>query len=116
MTKKPWTHAAVLLPLIVNLGCTAVGRAATEEKQPRDEEMQIGQEMFQELKAKSEIIESSPLYDQLQPLAEAISRAAQPQYDHPFKFYLVHEAQPNAFATPGGNVYVVDALLYFVKN
>src|SRR5262249_4901204 len=35
---------------------------------------------------------------------------------HPFKFYLVHETQPNAFATPGGNVYVVDSLLYFVKN
>jgi predicted Zn-dependent protease len=29
---------------------------------------------------------------------------------------LVHEAQPNAFATPGGNVYVVDSLLYFAKN
>jgi len=28
----------------------------------------------------------------------------------------VHEAQPNAFATPGGNVYVVDSLLHFVKN
>ena len=30
--------------------------------------------------------------------------------------YLVHEAQPNAFATPGGYIYVVDALLYFAKN
>ena len=28
----------------------------------------------------------------------------------------MHETQPNAFATPGGNVYVVDSLLYFVKN
>ena len=43
-------------------------------------------------------------------------RAAQPRYAHPFHFYLVHEAQPNAFATPGGNVYVVDSLLHFVKN
>ena len=25
-------------------------------------------------------------------------------------------AQPNAFSTPGGNVYVADALLFFVKN
>lgn len=41
---------------------------------------------------------------------------AQSRYPHPFKFYLVHERQPNAFATPGGNVYVVDSLLYFVKN
>jgi predicted Zn-dependent protease len=84
--------------------------------QNQDEELQMGQEVFNELKAKGEIIESSPLYDQLKPIADAITRAAQPQYNHPFKFYLVHEAQPNAFATPGGNVYVVDSLLYFVKN
>ena len=82
----------------------------------QDEEVQLGQEVFNELKAKAEIIESSPLYDQLNPIADAITRAAQPRYNHPFKFYLVHEPQPNAFATPGGNVYVTDALLYFVKN
>ena len=82
----------------------------------QDEEVQMGQEVFNELKAKGEIIESSPLYDQLKPIADAITAAAQPRYNHPFKFYLVHEPQPNAFATPGGNVYVVDSLLYFVKN
>jgi predicted Zn-dependent protease len=76
----------------------------------------MGEEVFNELKAKGEIIESSPLYDQLKPIADAIAKAAQPRYNHPFKFYLVHETQPNAFATPGGNVYVVDSLLYFVKN
>src|SRR5262249_1719924 len=75
-----------------------------------------GQEVFNELKNKGEIVESSPLYDQLRPIADAITRAAQPQYNHPFKFYLVHEAQPNAFATPGGNIYVTDSLMYFVKN
>jgi predicted Zn-dependent protease len=82
----------------------------------QDEEVEIGQEIFNGLKAKGEIVQSSPLYDQLRPVADAITRAAQPQYNHPFKFYLVHEAQPNAFATPGGNVYVVDSLMYFVKN
>ncbi len=107
---KSWMCAAVLLPLI------AVGSAAANEKQSRYDEAQLGQEMFAELKAKGEIIESSPLYEQLKPIANAITRAAQPRYDQPFKFYLVHEAQPNAFAVPGGNVYVVDSLLYFVKN
>ena len=87
-----------------------------EDQQGQDEEVQMGQEVFNELKAKGEIIESSPLYDQLKPIADAITQAAQPRYNHPFKFYLVHETQPNAFATPGGNVYVVDSLLYFVKN
>ena len=87
-----------------------------QQGQNQDEEVQMGQEVFNELKAKGEIIESSPLYDQLKPIADAITQAAQPRYNHPFKFYLVHENQPNAFATPGGNVYVVDSLLYFVKN
>jgi beta-barrel assembly-enhancing protease len=81
-----------------------------------DQETELGQEIFNQLKNKGEIIESSPLYETLGPIAEAIARVAQPRYPHPFKFFLVHETQPNAFATPGGNVYVVDSLLYFVKN
>jgi predicted Zn-dependent protease len=89
---------------------------ADAQQKNQDEEVQMGQEVFNELKAKGEIVESSPLYDQLKPLADAITRVAQPRYNHPFKFYLVHETQPNAFATPGGNVYVVDSLLYFAKN
>jgi len=44
------------------------------------------------------------------------TRREAPFHPHPFKFFIVHETQPNAFATPGGNVYVVDSLLYFVKN
>jgi beta-barrel assembly-enhancing protease len=94
----------------------AAAANAAAQQQNQDEEVQMGQEVFNELKAKGEIIESSPLYDQLKPIADAITRAAQPRYNHPFKFYLVHEPQPNAFATPGGNVYVVDSLLFFARN
>ena len=103
---------ATLLSLLTDGNAGPLSR----QGQKQDDELQMGQEVFNELKAKGEIIESSPLYDQLRPIADAITRAAQPQYNHPFKFYLVHETQPNAFATPGGNVYVVDSLLYFVKN
>jgi predicted Zn-dependent protease len=103
---------------LAGLGSASLLFAAQGHSQDpnQDEELRLGQEVFDELKAKGEIIESSPLYDTLRPIADAITRAAQSQYNHPFKFYLVHEAQPNAFATPGGNVYVVDSLLYFVKN
>ena len=92
------------------------GRGLFAQSQQLDDEQQIGQQVFTELKSKGEIIASSPLYDQLTPIATAIIRTAQPRYNHPFKFYLVHEQQPNAFATAGGNVYVTDSLMYFVKN
>jgi len=81
-----------------------------------DDEQEIGQQTFNELKAKGEIVASSPLYDSLTPIATAVAKTAQPHYNHPLKFYLVHEPQANAFATPGGNVYVTDSLMYFVKN
>jgi len=95
----------------------AVSRAQAPKPEPvTDQETELGLATYNELKSKGEIIKISPLYDNLKPMANAIARVAQPRYPHPFKFYLVHESQPNAFATPGGNVYVVDSLLYFVKN
>src|SRR5262245_9445179 len=116
MPKLPFAKSNFwLLPftLAVSVLC---GAQAPIPEPVTDQETELGQEMYKELKTKGEIIESSPLYDTLKPLADSISRVAQSRYPHPFKFFIVHEAQPNAFATPGGNVYVVDSLLYFVKN
>src|SRR6478752_9473942 len=106
-------HWAVPFSLVVLLLCA--GQAPLPEP-VTDQETELGQAVYNQLRDKGETIESSPLYDSLRPIAEAISRVAQPRYDHPLKFFIVHEPHPNAFATPGGNVYVVDSLLYFVKN
>ncbi|MGO9994333.1 MAG: hypothetical protein ACLPTF_17710, partial [Steroidobacteraceae bacterium] len=57
---------------LVPLGRQAA--AAQDPGQDQDEEVQLGQEVFNELKARAEIIESSPLYDQLRPIADAITR------------------------------------------
>ena len=104
-----------IMPLMAILSVACLAQAPVPEP-VTDQETELGQAMYKQLRDKGEIIESSPLYDTLKPVADAISRVAQPRYPHPFKFFLVHETQPNAFATPGGNVYVVDSLLYFVKN
>jgi len=101
----------------VVLGASALAAPAPgDEAQGEDPELVIGRSAFEELVKRAEVVESSPLYDTLMPVIEPILRTAQPKYPHPFKVYLVHEPAPNAFATPGGNVYVTDSLLYFVKN
>jgi len=109
------THVRLTTLPFLLLGAAALAQAPTPEP-VTDQETELGKATYDQLRARAEIIESSPLYDSLKPIADAITRVAQPKYPHPFKFYLVHEVQPNAFATPGGNVYVVDSLLYFVKN
>ena len=48
-------------------------QAENQQAQDQDEEVQMGQEVFNELKAKGEIIESSPLYDQLKPIVDPIA-------------------------------------------
>jgi hypothetical protein len=107
----------VRLPLgVIVLVVVMFSPARAAEDARADDEQEIGQQVFTALKAKGEIVASSPLYDALVPIAAAVTRTAQPRYNHPFKFYLVHEQQPNAFATAGGNLYVTDSLLYFVKN
>lgn len=82
-----------------------------------DQEQQIGAQVYAELQQKGEIIaRPNAMYAILDPVATRIKSVADEQYDYPFRFILVHEAQPNAFAVPGGNVYVTDSLIKFVQN
>jgi beta-barrel assembly-enhancing protease len=81
-----------------------------------DQETELGDAVYKDLKGKASIIAKSPLYDSIKPVTTTITRVAQPRYEHPFKFYLVHDPRANAFSVPGGAIYVTDALVYFVKN
>jgi hypothetical protein len=83
--------------VLVLLILTVVSVAQAPVPEPvTDQETELGQAMYKQLRDKGEIIEASPLYDSLKPIAEAIAREAQPRYPHPFKFFLVHETQPNS--------------------
>src|SRR4029077_6660883 len=116
MTKLQFSNPRLWIAPFVLTVSVLCGAQAPVPEPVTDQETELGQEMYNELRDKGEIVESSPLYETLKPIADSISRVAESRYSDPLKFYLVHETQPNAFATPGGNVYVVDSLLYFVRN
>jgi beta-barrel assembly-enhancing protease len=118
-TTNPRMHKLVIalcLWLATAAAAQAAATAAPAPQQSADDERSMGAQLFNELKSEGEIVETSPLYDALRPLSIAITQAVQPRYAYPIHFYIVHEAQPNAFAAPGGNIYVTDAMFYFVKN
>ncbi len=97
--------------LIAGLALSSAAPALADQQ-----EQQIGQQVRQQLLQKGEIITTSPYYKILNPIAARIAAVANPQYDAPFHFVLVHETQPNAFAVPGGDVYVTDSMMAFAKN
>jgi predicted Zn-dependent protease len=107
-----WKAALALFFAVAMMPLITAERASAQDT----DEAQMGAQVYDELKQKGEIVASSPLYDELRPIASAITRVVQPKYQYPIHFYIVHESQPNAFATPGGNIYVVDSLFYFVHN
>jgi predicted Zn-dependent protease len=94
----------------------AMATRALAYTQDQQVELQIGQQEYQQLQQKGEILTSSPYYSILNPIATKIKRIADPQYFTPFHFILVNETSPNAFAVPGGNVYVTTAMMRFVRN
>jgi predicted Zn-dependent protease len=106
-------RAAAVTALSLALACAA---PAAADQQQNQWEMQVGQREFQKLAQRGEIVQQSPYYQVLQPIAERIARVADPQYFTPFHFYLVNERSPNAFAVPGGNVYVTTSMMSFAKN
>jgi predicted Zn-dependent protease len=106
-----------IVATLLGIGLLAAAGPLPALAQSEDQvEMQIGQQEYQSLQQKGEILTTSPYYAILNPIAQQIKRVADAQYFHPFTFILVHEAQPNAFAVPGGNVYVTDSLMRFVQN
>jgi predicted Zn-dependent protease len=111
-----------LLTVLATLGLvlgTAAGPSAQDQIDPaqlQTAETQMGQQFYQQIQQKGEILQGSPYEAVLAPVAAQIKRVADSQYYHPFTFILVHEDQPNAFAVPGGNVYVTDSLMKMVEN
>lgn len=115
MRRLYFSKRAWMVPLVVaaSLLLTAQAPAPTPIT---DQETELGDYVYKDLKGKGEIIAKSLLYDAMNSVAARIIRVAQPQYEHPFKFYLIHDPRPNAGSVPGGAVYVTDELLYFVRN
>jgi hypothetical protein len=72
-----------IVPFVLTLSVLCGAQEPMPEPGHR-QETELGQEMYKELKAKGEIVESSPLYDTLKPIADSISRVAQSHYPHPF--------------------------------
>ena len=94
------TATAVTLPASVRL---ALADAHGQERQ-------IGQQVYDDLRKKNQIIGESPYYPVLRQVGDHISAAAQPHW-YSMNFVIVKGNQVNAFSVPGGWVYVNEGLL-----
>src|ERR1700722_11282912 len=105
-------RAGVVAAAVVSLALLVRTTAGADQQ-----EAAIGQQVYTQVQASGTIVaRPNPLYDVMDPIQLRIARIADTLYDAPFSFVIIHDASPNAFAVPGGVVYVTDSLFHFVQN
>jgi len=80
-----------------------------------DQERQIGNQVYQQLRSQNQIEDTSPWYAALRAVGDKIAAANQPRWYNQ-NWILVKGNDVNAFSVPGGNVYVNDALMAQAEN
>ena len=89
----------------------AFGSGCALTQMSREQEIRLGQQTAAEVNAKGNTYED-PLVSRLgQQLAAASDRP-----DYPYRFRVITDKDINAFAMPGGPVYVTSAMMDFVKG
>jgi predicted Zn-dependent protease len=105
------------LPLFFVAVAASLALVAPAVARADDQEAAIGDQIFAQLDANNEIVlRPNPLYNVLDPIAAQIKTIADPQYAYRFSFIIVNDMSANAYAAPGGNVYVTEGLFGFVQN
>lgn len=100
MARSDALQARVWIAPILLTVSTFFGAQAPVPEPVTDQETELGQAAYEELGDKVEIIESSALYDRLKPVADAITRVAQPRYEHLLKFFWFMKRGPTRSRLP----------------
>jgi predicted Zn-dependent protease len=110
-SRRAFLAGAAALVAVAVSATTAFPAFADSHSQER----QIGQQVFNDLRSKNQIVYQSAYYPVLREVGHRISDAAQPHW-YTMNFIIVKGNKANAFSVPGGNVYVNEALLRSAEN
>lgn len=97
---------------------TAVTAAALPSEafaDAHDQERQIGNQVYQQLRSQNQIEDTSPWYPALRAVGDKIAAVNQPRWYNQ-NWIIVKGKDVNAFSVPGGNIYVNEALMAQAEN
>ena len=84
---------------------------------PRDQQIQLGQRALAEVARQMPILpDNSPLTRYVQSLGQKLDSVIPQQYNWPYQFHVVQQKEINAFALPGGPVFVNVGTIMATEN
>lgn len=100
--------------LIILSGCTTIYNPATEQRETifidTDTEVSLGLDMAREISREMKIVNDLNMSKRLEKVAKRVAAVSDRQ-DLNYHFSIVDEKEFNAFAIPGGNVYINSGLM-----
>jgi predicted Zn-dependent protease len=115
MNKQHRRTLAVVLVAMLAVNCGSGGGAGDFNLISIEEEWQLGQQLSQEVSRQVRLSNDSALNAYVRSVGERIVR--QTSFANlPWNFYVVEDASINAFAIPGGHVYVHTGLIANADN
>lgn len=106
---KQWFRKNAVLALVAG-GSVAAGACGVSTQQ----ELQMGQEYAAEINRQLPIINDAAINNYINSLGRSIAQQGGRQI--PYRFYVVNATQVNAFAVPGGHIYVNRGLIERTRN
>jgi predicted Zn-dependent protease len=109
------SHYLILFTLLLgSSGCTTIYNPATQRKETllldTPSEVALGQDMDKQVRQKLQLIANPQIQDRLNLIGSKIAAASDRQ-DIVYQFQIVKDKELNAFAIPGGYIYVHSALM-----
>lgn len=121
------SRAILLLVLLTLATPTIVGAASNPYDKYRDdaysnkglmseqEEIRLGAQVHQQVLQKFRLVEDPEVAGYMQGLGERLARSSR-RPDIPYRFYVIDDPSVNAFALPGGYIYVHTGLLQLAQT
>ncbi|MFO0689441.1 MAG: M48 family metalloprotease [Myxococcota bacterium] len=123
LAPKTAPRIALLVALLAAAGCASSGRPAKQaESRPRRtvlltsaDDVRVGAEAARQVSAEIGLLEDPSLAPYVDGIGKKLLRAL-PRREFAYRFSIVDEMEPNAFALPGGHVYVSRGLLALAND
>lgn len=106
---------AALLALAATIALALASAGAAPARADQRDDAALGASVYEDLKAKSQVVEGSPYVPVLRRVGDRIAAAVRPR-GFTERFYVVRGNEINAFCAPGGYVFVNEGLLRTVGN
>lgn len=117
VTSRSWPFWLTLLPLgmVAFVSCAGIGQLGEFNLVSESEELRLGAELSQEIARQGDLVEDVVVTGYVGDIGRRLV-AVSTRPDYPYKFYVLQKEEVNAFAIPGGHMYVQTGLILAAEH